>query len=274
MSGFFLYFKLKEELNFNRHTDLVYINITLKAMFIHFLAWNEITPRSLFCKNCNIMLRIFTFHCYSYTSLFIYSNCNYKKHLDYKYFLTFVTILIIFWNPGNYYTDYFFCHWAEHHSCQGISWCLRVFYETKRGGTDGWGTAIQVGSSRFNSCSCNWRKPSSRTLVDSSSNRNEYQDYVLGPVHTLPLSCADWLEIGQPQAPGTLWARPALYWYSFCLISLQELLELKQMSLRFTMWSLQTVTVCTQIKEFGIWPGGRHRGCGSRIFKLGLTFFI
>jgi len=51
--------------------------------------------------------------------------------------------------------------------------------------------------------------------VDSSSNRNEYQEYFLGGkgswcigLTTLPLSCADCLEFWEPQAPGTL--RPVM----------------------------------------------------------------
>jgi len=53
--------------------------------------------------------------------------------------------------------------------------------------------------------------------VDSASNRNEYQEYSLGRkggrcvgLTTLPLSCADCLEIWEPQPPGTLRACPGL----------------------------------------------------------------
>ena len=53
--------------------------------------------------------------------------------------------------------------------------------------------------------------------VDSSSNRNEYQEYFLGGkggrcvgMTTLPPSCADCLEICEPQTPGTLGACPGL----------------------------------------------------------------
>jgi len=66
-----------------------------------------------------------------------------------------------------------------------------------------------------------WQNPSGRTMalgVDSTSNRNEYQEYFLGGgkggrcvgLTTLPLSCADCLEIWEPQPPGTLWACPGL----------------------------------------------------------------
>jgi len=53
--------------------------------------------------------------------------------------------------------------------------------------------------------------------VDSASNRNEYQDCFLGGkggwcvrLMTLPPSCADCLEIWEPQPPGTLGACPGL----------------------------------------------------------------
>jgi hypothetical protein len=50
------------------------------------------------------------------------------------------------------------------------------------------------------------------------SNRTEYQEYFLGVkggrcvrLTTLPLSCADCLEIWESQPPGTLRASPGLY---------------------------------------------------------------
>jgi hypothetical protein len=53
--------------------------------------------------------------------------------------------------------------------------------------------------------------------VDSASNRNEYQEYFLGGkgsrcvrLTTLPPSCADCIEIWEPQPPGTLRACPGL----------------------------------------------------------------
>ena len=55
--------------------------------------------------------------------------------------------------------------------------------------------------------------------IDSASNRNEYQEYFLGDkggrcvgLTTLPLSCADCLEIWEPQPLGTLCAcnRPVM----------------------------------------------------------------
>jgi len=60
--------------------------------------------------------------------------------------------------------------------------------------------------------------------VDSASNRNEYQEYFLGGkgswcvgLTTLPLSCADCLEMWEPQPPGTLRACPGLQWDCFTL---------------------------------------------------------
>jgi len=53
--------------------------------------------------------------------------------------------------------------------------------------------------------------------VDSASNRNEYQEYFLVGkegrcvgLTTLPPSCADCIEIWEPQFPGTLRASPVL----------------------------------------------------------------
>ena len=65
-----------------------------------------------------------------------------------------------------------------------------------------------------------WHKPSGRTMdlgFDTDSNRNEYQEYFLWGeggqcvwLTALPLSCADCLEIWEPQPPGTLRACPGL----------------------------------------------------------------
>jgi len=54
-------------------------------------------------------------------------------------------------------------------------------------------------------------------MVDSASNRNEYQEYFLGGkggwcvgLTTFPPSCADCLEVWEPQSPGTLRVYPGL----------------------------------------------------------------
>ena len=65
-----------------------------------------------------------------------------------------------------------------------------------------------------------WHNPSGRTLalgVDTVSNRNEYQYWIWGKdgrwlwLITLPPSCADCLEVWEPQPPGILRACPGLY---------------------------------------------------------------
>jgi flavodoxin len=51
--------------------------------------------------------------------------------------------------------------------------------------------------------------------VDSDSDNNEYQEYFLGVkaagAYDLPPSCADYIEIWEPQTPGSLTACPGLY---------------------------------------------------------------
>ena len=67
----------------------------------------------------------------------------------------------------------------------------------------------------FDSRWCHWNfslssfRPHYDPGVDSASNRNEYQEYFLGGkggrcvgLTTLPTSCADCLEIWEPQPPG------------------------------------------------------------------------
>jgi len=68
--------------------------------------------------------------------------------------------------------------------------------------------------------------------VESASNRNEYQEYFLEDkggrcvrLITLTPSCAEYLEIWEPQPPGTLWAcnRPVQGWDCFtCFIYPQQ----------------------------------------------------
>ena len=70
-------------------------------------------------------------------------------------------------------------------------------------------------------CDCNFSLtsfwPHYGPGVDLASNGNEYQQYFLGVkggrcvgLTTLPPSCADCLEIWEPQPPGSLWACPGL----------------------------------------------------------------
>jgi hypothetical protein len=65
--------------------------------------------------------------------------------------------------------------------------------------------------------------------VDSVSNRNEYQEYFLGGkggrcigLTTLPSSCAECLEIWEPQTPGTLRVCQSLQWDSFTFTKVGE----------------------------------------------------
>ena len=91
----------------------------------------------------------------------------------------------------------------------------------------------RAGRSRFDSQWCRWNfsltqsfRPHCDSEVDSASNRNEYQEYFLGGkgrrclgLTTLPPSCADCLEIWEPQTLGTLSACPDLYRDCFALYS-------------------------------------------------------
>jgi hypothetical protein len=65
----------------------------------------------------------------------------------------------------------------------------------------------------FDSRWCHWNfslthsfQPDYGPRVDSASKRKEYQEYLLGGQsgRTLPCSCAECLEIWEPQTPGTL----------------------------------------------------------------------
>ena len=69
----------------------------------------------------------------------------------------------------------------------------------------------------FHSRCCQYFRPHCGPGVDSASNRNEYQEYILVGkggrcvgLTTLPPSCADCLEIWEPQPPGTHRACTAL----------------------------------------------------------------
>jgi hypothetical protein len=79
---------------------------------------------------------------------------------------------------------------------------------------------------RFDSRWCYWNfsltqsfRPHYGPEDDSASNRNEYQEYFPGgkggpcvELTTLPPSCADCLDIWEPQHPGNLRACPDLLW--------------------------------------------------------------
>ena len=92
---------------------------------------------------------------------------------------------------------------------------FNVFTETgPRGGAAGWGTALQVERSRvrFPMVSLEFFFD-----IDSVSDRNEYQEFFLEGkggrcvgLTTLPSSCADCLEIWEPQPPITGLYRPVM----------------------------------------------------------------
>ena len=81
----------------------------------------------------------------------------------------------------------------------------------------------------FDSRWCHWNFSLSQSFrphygpgVDSASDRNEYREYFLEGkggrcvgLKTLPLSCADCLEIWEPQTLGNFRACPGLYWDCF-----------------------------------------------------------
>ena len=80
----------------------------------------------------------------------------------------------------------------------------------------------------FDSRWCHWNfsltksfRPQYGARVDSTSKRNEYLEYFLGGKGgwcvrlTLPPSCADCVDISDPQPLGTLWACPGLLWDCF-----------------------------------------------------------
>jgi hypothetical protein len=69
-----------------------------------------------------------------------------------------------------------------------------------------------------------WHNPSGRTMaLGLTQPLTEMSIYILGGgkggrcvgLTTLPSSCADCLEIWEPQPPGTLWVCPGLYWDCF-----------------------------------------------------------
>ena len=81
---------------------------------------------------------------------------------------------------------------------------LLEFHARVSGATFGWGTALQAGRWHYG------------PGFDSASDRNEYQEYVLGGkgarcvgLSALP-PCPDCLEMWEPQPPGTLRVCPGL----------------------------------------------------------------
>ena len=79
------------------------------------------------------------------------------------------------------------------------------------------GRGIDSRWSNYNFSFTQFFRPSYGPAVDSASNRNEYQVYFLVDkggrcvgLTTLPLSCAECLEIWKPQSSGTLRACPGL----------------------------------------------------------------
>jgi len=106
----------------------------------------------------------------------------------------------------------------------------------------GWGTALQVGKwqVRFPMLSLEFfidiiLSAALCPGVDSASNRHEYQEYFLGGkggrclgLTMSPPSCADCLEIWEPQLPGTLRARPALFRDCFTFTYLPKYLPVSQ----------------------------------------------
>ena len=148
-------------------------------------------PRTAHCALCNITAD--ALHCS------LRSNCSHFYHTALEELKNWYKIPVTF---------------LPFHNHQGA-----------RGGAIGWGTALQAGRSRVRFPMVTFEFvidiKSFRSYygpgVDSASNRNEYQEYFLGGkggrcvgLTTLPHSCADCLDIWEPQSPGTLRACPGL----------------------------------------------------------------
>ena len=101
--------------------------------------------------------------------------------------------------------------------------------------------------------------------VDSASNRNEYQEYFLVGkggrcvgLTTLPPSCADCLEIWEPQPPEALRASPGLWWdcFNFTLFNIRFL--------NFSgLWRGKIII------SWGVWACGLIAACRSEFYIYG-----
>jgi hypothetical protein len=116
--------------------------------------------------------------------------------------------------------------WIFHKYCHAMG---------SRSGAVCWGTALKAGRSRiwFPIVSLSFQ-PHWGPAVDSACNRNKYQEYFLGGesgrcvrLKSLPLSCANFLEIWEPQTPGTLRACPGLFRDCFNLYWQATLIEIQ-----------------------------------------------
>ena len=147
-------------------------------------------------------------------SLLIYSN-KYSLHITNR--LTVHHQQAVYCTCSLWYLSCIHVDWLTRSrwNCVKCHTYIYTCFGTDRGGAVGWGTALQVRRSRVRfpmlSLESFWAHYGPG--VDSASNRNEYREYFLEVksgrcvgLTTLPPSCADCLEIWEPQPPGTLWA--------------------------------------------------------------------
>jgi hypothetical protein len=109
------------------------------------------------------------------------------------------------------------CTWTSLPNYSIILRCT-IWGSDIRGGAVGWGNSLQAGRSQVwfpmesLESFTDWIVPAALwPWVDSASNRNEYLEYFLESkggrclgLTTLPPSCADCLEIWEPQTPGNI----------------------------------------------------------------------